>query len=308
MLKIKKLLFPTDFFPCANQALDHALYLATRQSAELHMLHAIVLHEEDPHNAAAHVIDLDEIHAHLAALAEKDMEDAIQHLPDTAPTVVKAQVRGIAAADVILEYAETRDMDLIVMGTHGRRGLGHLLLGSTAEEVLRHAACPVLTVRERQQALTPEGVTRILVPVDYSAHARSAMDHARALAQAYEAEVDVLHVIEDLVHPVFYWQGDTGGPDLRPDVEERALEALRQLWATSSGPQVPTRFHVVRGNPGRDIDDFAREHRSDLIVIATHGLTGLSHLLLGSVAEKVVRSAPCPVFTVKSFGRSLVAE
>jgi nucleotide-binding universal stress UspA family protein len=306
MLNVKKVLFPTDFFPSANQALDHALYLAKRHGAELHMLHAIVLHQEDPHNPAAHVIDLDEMKNHLEALAEKDMEDAIQHLPDDSPEIIKAQVRGVAAADVILEYAQDHDIDLIVMGTQGRRGLEHLLLGSTAAEVLRLSTCPVLTIRERQEPLTPEGVLRILVPVDYSDHAKAAMDHAREMASAYEAEVDLLHVIENLVHPVFYWQGGSSGPELRQDVEERATEALERLWESSRGPDVKVRCHVIRGNAGRDIDDFAREHDSDLIVIATHGLTGLSKLLLGSVTEKVIRTAPCPVFTVKSFGRSLV--
>ena len=207
MLNVKKVLFPTDFFPCANQALDHALYLAKRHGAELHMLHAIVLHQEDPHNPVAHVIDLQEMEEHLETLAEKDMEDSIQHLPDDAPDIVRARVRGVSAADVILEYAEDERHRPHRHGNPRPTGSG----ASTAGKHGRGgpASCTLPCPHHQGTAGTPDarGCSQILAPVDYSDHARSAMNHAREMAAAYEAEVDLLHVIEDLVHPVFYWQG-----------------------------------------------------------------------------------------------------
>jgi nucleotide-binding universal stress UspA family protein len=91
-----------------------------------------------------------------------------------------------------------------------------------------------------------------------------------------------------------------------PELKARTKEAMIELVQKTKGPKVEADFYVIEGNAAHDIVDFAKEKNSDLIVIATHGRTGLEHLLMGSVTEKVVRRAPCPVFTVRTFGKSLV--
>jgi nucleotide-binding universal stress UspA family protein len=308
MITIKRILFPTDFSSCAYQTLDHALYLASKYGATLHMLHAVVLHDDDPHNPAAHFVDFDEICSRLKDLARVQMKTDINAKPDLPRDIVMRQERGVSAPQVILDYCAEQDVDLIVMGTHGRRGLGHLLLGSVAEMVVRRASCPVLTVRERTATKSEGVVERIVVPVDFSEHAGLLLSHAKEIAAVHGATLDLLHVVDEIPYPDFY---DTAGYALGRDssnMERRAREEMTQLFRSAPGPDVDVRYHGITGRASQEIIDFAKIIDADLIVIATHGLSGIKHLLLGSVAERVVRMAPCPVLTVRAFGKSLVGE
>lgn len=305
MIQLKRILLPTDFSRCAEQALTHAWELAKQHGAELHMLHAIVLHEDDPHNAAHHFADIDEIHSRIKQTASAEMDSNLEkHAGEV--KVVKAHERGIAPATVIMDYARDHDIDLIVMGTHGRRGLEHFLLGSVAEEVVRMAGCPVMTIREQKDPKGPEATERILVPIDFSDPSKQALRYALELANTYQARLQLLHVVEETLHPAFYVTGKSSIFEFIPDIKDKSKESLERLVEEVAGKDVDADFFVVEGRAARDITKFARENDSDLIVISTHGLTGIEHLLVGSVTEKVVRMASCPVFTVKTYGRALI--
>jgi nucleotide-binding universal stress UspA family protein len=306
MLNINKVLFPTDFSPCADQALVHASYLAGKYLADFHMLHAIVLHEDDPHNPAHHFDNIADVHDKLVASARERMASLMKEYAVEGITTRQIQLRGIAPAPVILEYARESDIDLIVMGTHGRRGLGHFLLGSVAEEVVRLASCPVLTIREEENPRPIEAVENILVPLDFSDHARNALRHALEMAETYGAGLQLLHVVEDNLHPYYAMAGTNSILELQPDIKEKSKEAMEKILEETKKKDIKADLHVVVGHPAREIISFADDHETDLIVIATHGLTGIEHLLMGSVTEKVVRMSQCPVFTVKSFGKLLL--
>ena len=306
MINVKKILCPIDVFPCSGQAFERALQLAEMYGAELHMLHAIVLHQNDVQYPTMSVVDYEDIYQYLEDHARMEMRVAVASREDRANIVIVGK-RGMSAADVILEYADANDMDLIVMGTHGRRGLGRLFLGSVAEKVVRSIECPVLTVREgKDHAATRVGT--ILVPVDFSEHSKAALIHAKELAATYGSKLQLLHVIEESPYPEFYGMGDLPDRMRRKSLKERAIREMEQLCDECGGPGIEPEVHILSGHPARDIVRFARDNESDLIVLASHGLTGLEHLLLGSVAEKVVRMAQCPVFTVKAFGKSLTSE
>ncbi len=306
MKKLKKILFPTDFSRCANQALGRAFEMARQFDAELHMLHATVLHEEDPYHAGHHLNDSEEVQQRLRRTALDEMDSLIRSYDATDLKVVKAQERGIAAASVILEYCNDQDIDLVIMGTHGRRGLERLLLGSVAEEVVRTAPCPVMTVREQEAPKSARAIERVLVPIDFSEHSKMALANAKELAAVYGARIQLLHVVEETVHPAFYVTGKSSIFELIPDILEKSKTALRELWSEVKGPEVEFETHVVEGQAARDIAKFAEENGADLIVISTHGLTGIEHFLVGSVTEKVVRLSTVPVLTLKAFGKSLV--
>jgi len=147
MIQVKKILFPTNFSGRANRALAHALHLTQKYQAELHMLHALVLWDDDPHNPAYHFPDKEELQTRLkeaaAARMTADLEKA--HVKDL--VIKQVQERGMTPAETILRYAAENDIDLIVMGTRRRRGIG-LLLGSVVEEIVRLAPCSVLTFRQ----------------------------------------------------------------------------------------------------------------------------------------------------------------
>ena len=307
MMRIRRILYPTDFSDTAKQALTHALFLAEQFEAELIMLHAIILHESDPRDPERQFPEPSDILNRLFAIADSEMAEVVRQNEAKTFTLREAKVRGYSAGEVILDYAKEHDIDLVVMGTHGRRGPARMFLGSVAEEVVRHADCPVLTIRQHEEAPTIEALEKILVPVDFSSYSQEALTYARELADLYGAGLQVLHTIEEPTQPYFYTFG--GGLSAVEQIEalqEKADEALDKLLEDSDGPEVPYEKFIATGRPATEIARFAEEHGSELVVIATHGLTGLERLLVGSTAEQVVRHAPCPVFTVKSFGRSLL--
>jgi nucleotide-binding universal stress UspA family protein len=210
-------------------------------------------------------------------------------------------VRDVAAAPALLRYAEEHAIDLIVMGTHGRSGLRRMLLGSVAEEVVRWAPCPVLTVRANGP--TVDEIASILVPVDFSESSKAAVRQAVRLARLFGARLDLLHVGETVPVPAFY---DTGFIvyEYGPQFAEHALEQLHGLvddeLAGDPGAALEVRVHVGVGQSPSVIVKEAERLGSGLIVMGTRGLSGLKHLLLGSVAERVLRLARCPVLVTKS--------
>ncbi len=299
MFALRKILVPRDFSECGEEAVQYAVDLARRVGAEVHLLFVEVLYADAYAPATVHK-------APEEVLMERLLE-GVQSETGTPVAVVRAVKRDIAAAPAIVAYAEEHDIDVIVMGTHGRRGLRRLLMGSAAEEVVRTGPCPVLIARcIEAEADAPPVQTAILVPVDFSRHARIALRHAKELADLFNARLDLLHIVEEQLHPAFYNTGVFSIYDMIPNLDERAEEELERFFNETEGPDVAATFHVRHGNAAHEIGDYAREHGHTMIVMATHGLKGMEHFLLGSVAEKVVRLAPCPVFTVKAFGKRLV--
>ena len=305
MMKLKNILFPTDFSRCADQALAHAVYLAEKYGATLHLLHVVTLFEDQPGVLSEEFAESEELVRKLEDEAEIELNNvANAHGNDDMEIVVK-QKRAISAAPAILEYSSKNGIDLIVMGTHGRRGIEHLLLGSAAEEVVRLADCPVFTIRESEEIKPIKLFEKILVPIDFSEHSKKALAYAKEIADSYDANLQLLHVIEDTIHPAYSLSGKSSIFDLMPGIEEDCRRRIEKLIQETGVSKENTEIIVKGGQAAHDIIKFAKENSSDLVVIATHGLTGIEHLLLGSVTEKVVRMAPCPVFTVKPFGKDL---
>ncbi len=303
MFALNKILVPRDFSDCGEAAVQYALDLARRTGAEIHLLFVEVLYADA--YAPASIQEAPE-----EALMERLLEGVQEGLPgeegDRVP-VIRAIKRDIAAAPAIVAYAQENDIDVIVMGTHGRRGLRRLLMGSAAEEVVRTGPCPVVIAHCVEAKTTgPHGQNKILVPVDFSRHSRVALRHAKELAELFNARLDLLHIVEEQLHPAFYNTGVFSVYDMIPNIEARAEEELEKFFNETEGPDVAAEFHVHHGNAAHEIVDFSKEREHVLIVMATHGLKGMEHFLLGSVAEKVVRLAACPVFTVKAFGKMLV--
>ena len=196
----------------------------------------------------------------------------------------------------INESARTMKNDLIVMGTRGRTGLAHVLLGSTAEGVVRGAPCPVLTVRS-VAAQQPVRVTRILVAVDFSDCSLEAMEYTVQAAKEFSASVTILHVVEPASYGLDFTLSHAGDAQRTTEALEKRLGEFTALF---KGQGIAAGHQLKSGAPGVVIPDAARSAGADLVVMGTHGRRGFSHLVSGSVAEAVLRDAPCPVLTVKS--------
>lgn len=299
-MDVKKILLPTDFSECSNAALDHALFLAEHFGAALDLLHVLVLHDIDPYGPQGGFPGREDIYQRLRELASGEMTNLLEGRETGRLEIREGQRRGVAAAPAIVDYAAEEDVDLIVMGAHGRRGFRRFLLGSVAEEVVRLAPCPVLTLRGTEGGSPLHEVRRVLVPFDFSKHSRTALAGATAMAASYGAGLHLLHVVEPILEPhpyvpVHYRSESFDLPRLMAQVEKD----LGSIVAEVVGDAARCEIRVLEGHPAWRIAEHAEKIEADLIVMATHGRTGLSRFFLGSVTEKVVRSAHCPVLTLK---------
>lgn len=283
-MTLRTILHPTDCSDSAARALEVAARFAATHRAELLILHAELLHGDTAREVGE---ALDEYVASarrlLRSLAGPD-----------APGVQVIHARTFFAYDAILQAAAERHADLIVMGTHGRRGLSRLLLGSNAERVLRQAPCHVLTVRGDAASPAGSGFKALLVPVDFSDCSRRGLDEAMALAANANATVHVVHVIEPL--PPMYYAGNVSTRfELDGDLRARVEERLR----TWTGDPPGARYVVREGHPAVEIARAADDRKVDLVVMSNRGASGVEWLLVGSVTERVCRLATVPVLTIR---------
>jgi nucleotide-binding universal stress UspA family protein len=295
----KQILFPTDFSPCAERAFSHAAHLAACHNAQLHILSVIDVDHDDVSPMAYLPLGQDELAAELGIRDAGELRSEAGTYPGS--NTINVTLRAPSPWRAILDYAEKNEIDLIVMGTHGRHGVDRILMGSVAEQVVRRAKCPVLTVAATESRQRKDGP--IVVPVDFSNFTEAAITEATELARAYNSELYLVHVVEPITLPTVY--GVDPMPSLVPDMESRAAEALVELASSRIPDDISWSTRVLVGHATHEIVTWAEEVGARMIIIATHGLTGLKRLLMGSVTERIVREAPCPVFTVRSFGKRL---
>lgn len=285
MLTIRRILFAFDFSEGSTQAFPQAVFLAQKHGAELHIVHV----SADDAEGSFPIATKD--------LAEWLADDAeLDDLP-----IVQEQRSGSKPGNELRSYVEEEEIDLVVMGTHGSSGTDRLLFGSVAEEVVREVPCPVLTVRSGPEKSIEKEISRVLVPVDFSDVSRGTVSHAAHLAEAYGAELHLFHVIEVPEHPPANMRPENFPEKAVLDQAKYDLEKLAselelkdfEVAAQGGDPSKQTLAHIDSG----DID---------LVVIASKGRTGLDRMLIGSVADDLLRKCPVPVFTVKPGGRSLL--
>jgi len=291
-MKFDRILVPLDFSEYSEKSLEYALSLAERYGAQLTLLHAIVLHYEDVEEEA-HLKQLEE----MVKIQEKNSYERLklqhQKAGRRGVSVTSKVIRGVSAADAILEFIDDHPHDLVILGTHGRAGVEKWLYGSVAEKVVRHSPIPVLTIHKSWSK--PFAIRNLLVPVDFSDYSRIAIDAALSLVRKFNARVTFLHVIEQTIHPAYYAATIDSLFIVDPHLMERSIENLKEF----TGGEVPGAEYVVKeGRAFKEIMEYAEEEACDLILMSTRGLTGLEHLLIGSTTERVVRSATCPVLTV----------
>ena len=296
---IKRILFATDFSRWARRAEDYACALACSWKATLTVL--CVAEFPPGLNPDYHVNQ--QYLADLLKTASSQLIDFKDRADRRGIAVTTRVATGIPSEEVIAA-ARMEDSDLIVVGTRGKTGLAHVLLGSTAERVIRGAPCPVLTVRTEPADNQDEGVfsrpitlERILVPVDFSDCSLDAFEYGVEVAKQAKASLMLLHVLEPVSYGLDF---DLGHIRSREDVRETWTKRLVELASSRQHPDVAVDFRLRGGLPADSILDSAQTLPCDLIVMGTHGRRGIAHALSGSVAEAVLRKARCPVVAVRS--------
>lgn len=154
----------------------------------------------------------------------------------------------------------------------------------------------------------PLKLARLLVPVDFSDCSLRALDYALALAEQFGSKIILLHIVEPAVYPENYLVASPALDETNQNLLESARERLSALSHKRIGHRLPAETLVRMGRAHSEIPDTAKALGADLIILGTHGYTGLKHVLLGSTAERVVRHAPCPVLTVRYPGGETGAE
>ena len=209
---------------------------------------------------------------------------------------------GIAYEEICAAAKELK-ADLIVIATHGYTGYERAFLGSTAERVVQHSRCPVLVVRKHisrwdaaadPRTLTGFRLRRILAPTDFSDSSLAGFDYAVQVARDFKAELQLVHVINPHLYPFGDQYVALDPVQLTGKAADAAENQMRSMAAEA---KVRYSVRVIQGSPAIQIRNAANEE-ADLIVISTHGRTGLAHMLIGSVAEHVVRYAHCPVLVI----------
>ena len=282
-----RILLPVDGSDTSQRAQQYAKLLAGAYDAEIHAL--FVLEEESVPDDGEASYDVDQVHSELRETADETLESAVEAYSDDEVEVVTSIVAG-HPTDEILEYVAVEGMDLIVLGMHPRGRLSRFLRESVTEQVVQSAPVPVLTVRPTDEESRPE-INKILLGTDGSDSARQARTYAFDLATAFDGIVHALYVIESR------FRASGALHDLLERESESVLRDTRVTAAQAGLDVVPA---TREGKPEREITEYATKQGVDLIVLGTHGRTGLDRFVMGSVATSVVRSASQPVLTVRS--------
>jgi len=303
MNTIHRILVPVDFSEHSSFALQHAIALGRWYKAEI---------------VGAHVADMpfpapgpDAGSGALAGLATPrpaPRQDLLEQLENF---LEPARREGLRASGAVLEghparaladHALSLPADLIVMGTHGRRGFERFVLGSVTERLVRLAPCPVLTVPRAAHELPAPGRTpyrTILCPVDFSGHSMKALEFSMSLAVESDAVLLVMHSLEWMPE----WDTAEGAPPSRPALpdylESQARERLGSLLDQETRTFARPEVLVVRGKAYREILRIAGERSVEVIVMGLQGRGPIDLAVFGSTTNNVVRAAECPVLTLR---------
>jgi nucleotide-binding universal stress UspA family protein len=297
---IRNILVPIDFSPMSIQAIERAKGFARRFGAAVHLAHV-----HQPYYPDGFTVHVPPVFPYSPYGYEQEAEKkaarelillAKKH--GLSPSATHLLV-GASAYDEICRLARELPADLVVMPTHGRTGVEHVFLGSTAERIVQHSPCPVFVARHRTGA-TARGIKNILVPVDYSKCSLGGLRYAIDLAKKVAARLIVLHVVD--LGPQLMTEG-CGVYHLSPYKEAAGHASKPQMRAFLRGVNfgsVPFKTSAIAGFCPEGICRAAEKEKVDLIIMSTHGRTGLEHVLIGSIAERVVQHAPCAVLVVPS--------
>jgi nucleotide-binding universal stress UspA family protein len=283
LVQIRKILCPVDFFPPSEAALWYAASLAKNYGAGLHVVHVIP-----------------PVSSFMASAAETgELVKSAHHESDVqlAKMANELNASGVnASVEVrfgeidreILNAIDEYDANLVVAGTHGRRGFQHWLLGSVCEHLLRRVPVPILTVRQGKGVTGFPGLKRILIAIDFSPGSTETASWGASIAQQFQAGITLLHVSD-------FVMGDV--PDqYRSSLLQGIRLEMENLVPAEASREITTSIEF--GIPFQLILNVAESTKADMIVLGTHGKSTLDRMLVGTTAERVIRGAPCPVLAI----------
>lgn len=286
------ILVPTDGSPDAENAIARAFDLAQTGDATIHVLHVI-----DPGLTS---VDLDSTESEkLRRQSEKHGREATVRIQERATDLGLDTVRAVHERTpyrAILKYIDENEIDLVVMGTHGRTGGERARLGSTTERVITLADVPVMAVGLAEDDVVPESgygmYNHVLIPTDGSDAAERAADHGLGVAERYGADVHVIYVVDTTTY------GFEDAPrSIVGLLKQGGQNAVEEIATDARDRNLPVTTDIVRGIPHEEIREYATGVDADVIAMGTRGRTADTGRLLGSTIARVVRRSDVPVLT-----------
>jgi len=298
MRQFLRILCPIDFSDQSRHALEHAVQFARWYDAAIT---GLFVYTPLFTPAAWSAPQLSPLPPVIETIDKQAYEhDVLSFIRSTTSSSVEvaAEVQIGLPAQEIVRAATRLPADLIVLGTHGTTGFEHLMLGSTAEKVLRTSRVPVLTVPPKARATSKLPFQEVLCPVDFSNCASEAVRLALSVAEEGDANLTILHVLE-LVGDAPIASRHFNVPEFRREYKQWASDHLRALLPEDASDRCRPTTSVVEGKAYVEILNAAAHDDTDLIVMGVHGRNPLDLMLFGSTTNQVVRRATCPVLTVR---------
>jgi len=287
----KKILSAIDFSTFTDSIFSHSVALCKKYEAKLLLVHVTTdLKTLLEHSETA--LDVEALQKSNIRHAQERLEERVKGLPIENEIIISQGT----PADIISRLASEQQADMVITATHGKAGFKRILLGSVTEKLIKTLHCPLLVLPLQEHDLTPPAAVeiklkKILVGCDFSSDSKLAFDYGLSLAQAFQAELHLSHVIK----PSLYKNEREGINQLRDRLEKKldnlVPEACRD-WCTA-------KTALLDGEPYMALMDYAKEQGMDMLVLGIRGHTLWEKLLVGSTTDRLIRHSPLPVLAVR---------
>ncbi|MDQ1334461.1 MAG: hypothetical protein QG552_1411 [Thermodesulfobacteriota bacterium] len=297
-IELKNMLCTTDFSDFSNYAVPYAIRLAKEFKAKLYVCHVVDITPIAGYDEA--VVQWVDQQKALTEYAQEQLNLLIGEQPlDVEQLVVVGHPVG-----EITRLAEEKQIDLAIAATHGRSGLKRVILGSVTEGLIQTLPCPLMSIRKPEKAIEAPSdqtirIKKILVGCDFSADSLLAFEYALSLAQEFQSELHLVHVIEPPIYRHLFAQDVKPSDDLRDSIREPLDAMLNKMIPEEASHWCRHTTALLAGQPHEELTRYALVNDVDLIVLGIRGHGLVETLLVGSTTDRVIRQAQCPVLSVR---------
>ena len=296
-VQFKNILCATDFSDFSNHTIGYGVALAKEFAAKLFVSHVIDL---------SSVAIYGEFQLDPVGQQNRIVEDAaaqLQELTGDQPISWEPLITVGKPADEISRAVAEKDIDLVITATRGRAGLKRIILGSVTERLMRTLTCPLLVVNSPEHKFVSAAdqaikIKKILVGCDFSPDSGQALNHALSLAQEFQAELHLAHVIEPPTQPDLHKEDTPVSEEIQQDYRDLLTRKLKEMVPAEARLWCTPQTGLLEGQPYEEIVAYAESKHIDMIVLGVRGHGLVKTLFLGSTTDRVVRRSPCPVLSV----------
>jgi nucleotide-binding universal stress UspA family protein len=293
-IQLKNIVCATDFSEFSERGVFYGISLAREFGAKFYLCHVIDLSSTAIYGETV-LVDIDGQLSRISTYANNRLNKLIGEEPIDWEPVISVGYPG----DEITRIAEEKQADLVITATHSRTGLKRLILGSVTLNLIRSLNCPILVVRGAPSQKKPDiALKKILVGCDFSEDSLRAFQHGISLAQEYQAELHLVHVIEPPIYENLIKPKDVD--EVKLDLRTKLRDQMAQMVPEDALHWCDLKSNLLAGQPHEEITKYAVVNEIDLIVVGVRGQSLSEKMLAGSTMIRVIRQAPCPTLVARA--------